>query len=1440
MKRILGLDLGTNSIGWAYVHEAEHEHEASKIIDLGVRVVPLASEETKAFEKGKKGETANAKRRTYRSARRNLQRYKLRRRDLIKRLLDNKLITPDSPLAECGKDTTFETLRLRALAATEQISLEAFARVLLLINKKRGYQSNRICDSSEVGKGIDNIEIARELHDQHLTPGQWIYRQTSLKRLPDFYRSDLLAELRRVWHEQAKHHPRLSTDQIGEIEKLIGRETLSDYLKGILGESAPIKGTKDQKLQQQYSWRNGAASQRIELDKLHSVISAICSDINRSSDYLGKISDRSKELLLSGQTIGQYLYTQLQANPHARLRGQIFYRQDYLKEFECIWSRQAGYYPETLTPALKRDIRDAIIFYQRPLKSQKGLISICELEGKETERERNGKKHTILVGPRAIPCSSPLFQEFRIWQQLGHVRIRSTDRLNEALEERLSTEQKQQLFEELNIKGDLSAKDALAILGCKSKDKALNYTKLEGNRTNQRLYSTYLWLLHLEGHSIPKILDIRKKIESKDKICLKDSPLRANEIKQRIRSLLETIGVDSRILDFDACLEGKAFRQQASHHLWHLLYSYRGDKSVSGNDRLYKALKHHFGFSLEQAKVIVSDVSFSADYGRLSAKAIRRIYPHLRELQYSEACERVGYRHSKSSLTTEENDNRPLLDSLPILPKNSLRQPVVEKIINQMIQLVNTLVSKHSQYDNNGEIVERLRFDEIRIELARELKQSASERAETLKEINKNEKLNQSIIKELQESFPEFRTATPSRNDIIRYRLYKELEPNGYKDLYRGKLIPKEHLFTPDIQVEHIIPKALVFDNSFANKTLAFHEDNLRKKDRTAYDYIASDYTSELELYEARINDLHKSEKISDAKYRNLLKRGEDVGDGFIERDLRQTQYIARKAREILRQITRVVVPTSGKITARLREDWGLTDIMKELNIGTYSALGLTERQERKDGRSIEVIKGWSKRDDHRHHAMDALTIAFTRQSHIHYLNHLNARKDEQHKLHQAILGIQRELTITAQDGSGRGKRIFREPMPNFRAEALKALGSILVSYKAKNKAVTTSYNRAKSNDPNRSPQKTLTPRSFLHKETIYGRRLWPRASKVVLSKLTLESIDLIIDEQERRLVRDHLLRHGGDIKQAFSSKTLKASPLLHRGEPLEAVACFEEIFTIRKPISPDLTIENVLDKGIQEVLRTRLSLYGGDAKKAFSDLDTNPIWLNKKAGIAIKSVTIRTTQKPQAIRSKRDNLGRVILKDGCPMPADYVELGNNHHVAIYIDDKGELHEQVVSFLDAVSRAISGLPLIDREYKRGEGWRLLFTLKQNEVFVFPNTGFDPKEIDLCDPAKKAEISRNLFRVQKVSKGDYWFRHHLETTVNRDTSIKATQQDSETEVQEQEASLGAQYEGQEEKNKEGKNPLKEVVFKRITKLSLLKDAVKVRINHLGDIISIGEY
>src|SRR5690606_15323007 len=150
-----------------------------------------------------------------------------------------------------------------------------------------------------------------------------------------------------------------------------------------------------------------AIAEKLEKEQVAYVLTEINNNLNNSSGYLGAISDRSKELYFNKETVGQYLYKQLVQNPHTRLKNQVFYRQDYLDEFEAIWKEQSKHHSE-LTDKLKEEIRDIIIFYQRKLKSQKGLVSFCEFESREIEIA--GKKKTI--GLKVAPKSSPLFQEF--------------------------------------------------------------------------------------------------------------------------------------------------------------------------------------------------------------------------------------------------------------------------------------------------------------------------------------------------------------------------------------------------------------------------------------------------------------------------------------------------------------------------------------------------------------------------------------------------------------------------------------------------------------------------------------------------------------------------------------------------------------------------------------------------------------------------------------------------------------------------------------------------------------------------------------------------------------------------------------------------------------------------------------------------------------------
>jgi CRISPR-associated endonuclease Csn1 len=1171
---------------------------------------------------------------------------------------------------------------------------------------------------------------------------------------------------------------------------------------------------------------------QLKKDEAAYVITEINNNLNSSSGYLGAISDRSKELYFNHQTVGQYLYAQLQQNPHTPTKNQVFYRQDYLDEFEAIWNEQAKHHSE-LTDELKTEIRDIIIFYQRKLKSQKGLISFCEFESTDIEIEKNGQVLKKKIGLKVAPKSSPLFQEFKIWQVLNNVLIRKKGSKKRVVKETNQTssfnnekeifvfdlDAKQTLFDELNIKGNLSANKIIELLGYKPTEWEINYSHLEGNRTNKALYDAYLKILELEGYNEDLL-----KLQGKDNIDVSELKSPVSEIKEMVKQIFKILSINTEILEFNAELEGKSFENQASYQLWHLLYSYEGDNSPSGNETLYRLLAEKFGFKKEHAQIL-ANVALSDDYGNLSSKAMRKIYPYIKEQTYDKATAMAGYNHSAASLTKEEIETRPLKNKLELLKKNSLRNPVVEKILNQMVNVVNTLIETENRKLKAQGLPENFHFDEIRIELARELKKNAKERAEMTTNINASKIAHEKIFRLLH---TEFGIKNPTRNDIIRFRLYEELKNNGYKDLYTNKYIPRELLFSKQVDVEHIIPQAKMFDDSFSNKTIIYKDENIKKGkkgNKTGYDYIESEYGEKaLEEYKARIEVLYQSwlknkeEGISKAKYQKLLKQETEIGDGFIERDLRDSQYIAKKARNMLYEICRVVTPTTGSVTARLREDWGLINIMQELNFNKFKTLGLTEMVEKKDGTFKERIVDWSKRNDHRHHAMDALTIAFTKQSYIQYLNYLNARRDEKHKLHDNIIGIETKETEIRIDDEGNKKRVFRLPITNFRIQAKEHLENVLVSYKAKNKVVTKNKNKTQSKNGEKV-KVALTPRGQLHKETVYGKyQYYVNKNEKIGTRFDKETIDKVSNQLYKRLLLKRLSENGNDPKKAFAGKNvLSKNPIYLNNEKTEILPEIVKLtwlkndFSIRKDVTPDnfkdkKTIEKVLDEGIKRILLNRLEKYGNDSQKAFSDLNKNPIWLNEAKGISIKRVTISGINNAEPLHYKKDHLGNYILDEkGKKIPVDFVSTGNNHHVAIYKDENGNLQERVVSLFDAIQLVNAGLPVIDKEFNAGIGWEFQFTMKQNEYFVFPNekTGFNPKDIDLLDWNNYKLISPNLFRVQKLATKDYFFRHHLETNV------------------------------------EDKPELKGITWKR-EGLSKLLNIIKVRINHIGEIVKVGEY
>ena len=1186
-KRILGLDPGIASIGWAIVQQAENDSEKSAILDAGVVKVDFdnfayqrpdgsVSDMGKIDDMFKRGFTVspNLVRRQARQARRRLQHYKQRREDLVRLLKDNGFISEETALNEDGNVTTYQTYALRAKAVTEEISLGDLAKVLLMINKSRGYKSSR-------------------------------------------------------------------------------------------------KGDKE----------------------------------GEDTAYLKTITERSQVLVEKDITVGQYLYDMLMAHPLKGIKNETFYRKDYEEEFERIWSCQMKYH-KVLTKKLKKQIRDRIIFFQRPIESKKGDVAFCPFESREVVVNGN----TYTTGSRVCPVSTPLYQEFRMWQRLNDLTISN---ITTGEERGLTPDEKRSLALELSIRKEMTKTAVIRHLYGKAiKSVELNFDSLIGNDTAARIYKACLEVVSLSGHE----LDTKK--------------MTTGEIIHAVSEIFSMMGYNSDIFS----------DEEQFYKLWHLIYSFPGDSSRTGHDTLVSRIREFFRFDTDEQAGKLAAVIFQDGYGGLSSKAINRILPHMKEgLQYYDACQAAGYNHSVRSVTKEERETRELSATVTPIPHNSLRSPLVERILNKMAYTINTLISRHGQ------------FDEIHIELPRELSGNADKRASDMMNIDRNAKQKAACEEELKAKLKEmgFPVTYVSPNDVLKYRLYKELEKNGYKTLYSDtKIDLKELILGKGFDKEHIIPKALRMDNNFSNLTIEKTSVNLKKSKQTALDFVKEEYgNTAAEQYKQRVNDLYAQKAISRSKRDNLLRTASDIPEKPLDRDLRLTSYITRKAVELLEPVTRKVLVTTGSVTSRLREDWQLVDILKDIVFDKYSSLGMTETFIDKEGRKVEKIREdvWSKRNDHRNHAMDAIAVAFTSQAHIHYLNSLSSQGEGREQL---LHMRQRYL-----HKDGRGNWIFNPPMPldEMRSSARDVIESIFISHPLPKKDVAT-FTKYKQQG---KIKYGLTPRGKLHDATIYGRK--------EIDAVILCEVDKSFDEEKIETVTNpryktallHRLQDYGTPKAAFTgSNALQVNPIwldqYHSAAVPLKVKCMTKkyIFTKRVPVNENLSIEKVLDGEVKNILKARLEEYGGNAKKAFENIADNPVWFNKDKGIDVKSVIIEA-DLTDALPLRYDTDGK---------PSRYVKPNKNSHADIFVDDKGKLREKVVSFISAVRQKATGV------YDEvPEGWQHLFTVRRNEYFVLPDKNFDPLEIDLEDPANKKLVSRHLFIVTGISSNEYKFKLHCDAS-----------------------------------------------------------------------------
>lgn len=296
----------------------------------------------------------------------------------------------------------------------------------------------------------------------------------------------------------------------------------------------------------------------------------------------------------------------------------------------------------------------------------------------------------------------------------------------------------------------------------------------------------------------------------------------------------------------------------------------------------------------------------------LSAKALRKLIPYLEEgMTYAEACKEV-YGEQKSSIT--KKNKLSLFDIEPI------NNPVVRRAVSQTIRVINAVVREYGAPEV------------VRVELAREMGKPYDVRTQMTKKQEANAKRNE----ELRQQIKKIKGAEPTGQDIVKFKLFQD--QNGVC-LYSGQNLDITRLFEAGyVDVDHIIPYSISFDDSYTNKVLVRSPENRQKGNRIPADYFKSD-PARWQRFETLVNTQVHNWK----KKRKLLTQAlsEEQKNGFKQRNLVDTQYIACVIYNLINDHLqfaetgkydkkRRTQAVNGAITAHVRKRLGIQKIRED------------------------------------------------------------------------------------------------------------------------------------------------------------------------------------------------------------------------------------------------------------------------------------------------------------------------------------------------------------------------------------------------------------------------------------------------------------------------------------------------------------------------------
>ena len=849
------------------------------------------------------------------------------------------------------------------------------------------------------------------------------------------------------------------------------------------------------------------------------------------------ISNLTQEMHDAGyEYLGDYFYSLY--NKGEKIRNHYTARNEhYLAEFKAICEKQE--LDKNLGHEVVHQIEKAI-FYQRPLKSQKGQVGKCVFEKNKTR----------------CPSSHPMYEEFRMLSFINNIKIQTP---NDDVLRPLSSEERALI---------------MPLFFRKSK-KLFDFEDIAKKLAPKKQYGFY------------------KKSSDAEMPYLFNYPMDTSVSGCPVTTALKDIFGDNWIdslCETYTLAEGKS-RLNVVNDIWHVLFFYTDDT------KLAEFAKNRLQLNDEEARKFC-EISLPGDYASLSLKAICKILPYLRRgLIYSHAvflgnlCEvmpqyewdieemrNAAIEHiihemnqidSKDARTFEVCIKEYLKDQyhvseeklkklyhpsmMEVYPRvqrtnnhgvyqlgspriDSVRNPMAMRSMFRLRKLVNRLLEE-GKIDSDTE---------IHIEFARELNDANKRNAIALF-TKDNQKKNDEARKKIINLFKAEtgKKIEPTDVDVLKYVLWEE---QGHICLYTGKQIGISDFIgaNPKFDIEHTIPRSVGGDSTKMNLTLCdsrFNRDVKKTKLPTElpnHEEIMARINDWREKYESLDGQIRRQKKLSkgattkdqkDAiiRKRHLLElqrdywRGkylrftmESVPEGFSRHQGTDISVISKYARLYLKSLFKHVYTVKGIATSDFRKIWGIQK--------TYSK---------------------KERVNHVHHCIDAIVIACIGLDEYNKLGSYY-HDEENHELY------------------GMSKAYFKKPWPTFVEDIKKVQDEILV------------YHYTPDNMPKQGRRRILidgkkvlskgdAARGSLHNDTYYGAiesdGVVKYVKRINLASMKENDVKNIVDDTVRGIIETAINEKG--FKEAMSSTIWMNE---EKQIPIKKVRCYAP--SVTKPLN--------------------------------------------------------------------------------------------------------------------------------------------------------------------------------------------------------------------------------------------------------------------------------